>query len=234
MKEGGNRMAFEAILFDCDGVLVDSEIIYVDVEREHLARIGLNYDLGVYMDRFQGLGSDDFWAALDRDHRALGKGPLPETFGRDLDAATLERIDRELSEISGIKAFLENHTGPRAVASSSRLERLIHKLERTGLHRFFAPHIYSGEQVANGKPAPDLFLYAAKNLGVDPAITLVIEDSVNGVKAGLAAGMTVWGFVGGGHSHCGHAEQLLEAGAHKVVDSHGNLADLLLGDDTLA
>lgn len=227
-------MAFEAILFDCDGVLVDSEKIYVDVEREHLARIGLNYDLNEYMDRFQGLGSDDFWAALDRDHRALGKGPLPETFGPDLDAATLERIDRELSEISGIKTFLENHTGPRAVASSSRLKRLMHKLQRTGLHRFFAPHIYSGEQVPNGKPAPDLFLFAARNLGVDPAITLVIEDSANGVKAGLAAGMTVWGFVGGGHSHQGHADQLLKAGAHNVVDSHDNLAALLLDGNAAA
>jgi len=220
-------MAFEAILFDCDGVLVDSEKIYVDVEREHLARIGLNYALDDYMDRFQGLGSTDFWAALDRDYQALGKGPLPDSFGPDLDAATLERIDRELSEISGIKQLLDTHRGPRAVASSSRLERLVHKLRHTGLFGYFDPHIYSGEQVANGKPAPDLFLFAAGKLEVQPAATLVIEDSANGVKAGLAAGMTVWGFVGGGHSHDGHAEQLHAAGAHRVVDSHGNLAELL-------
>jgi len=223
-------MTFEAILFDCDGVLVDSEKIYVDVEREHLARIGLNYALNEYMDRFQGLGSTDFWAALDRDYRALGKGPLPETFGPDLDAATMERINRELSEISGIKQLLAAHSGPRAVASSSRLHRLTHKLKHTGLYDFFAPHIYSGEQVENGKPAPDLFLYAAEKLGVMPAGTLVIEDSANGVKAGLAAGMTVWGFVGGGHSHDGHAEQLRAAGAHRVVDSHDDLAGILLAD----
>ncbi|WP_299478384.1 HAD family hydrolase [uncultured Roseibium sp.] len=220
-------MTFEAILFDCDGVLVDSEIIYVEVEREHLARIGLQYDLDEYMSRFQGLGSSDFWAALDRDHRAIGKGPLPETFGPELDAATMDRIDRELSEIAGIKQLLEAHDGPRAVASSSRLHRLVHKLQHTGLYDYFEPHIYSGEQVANGKPAPDLFLLAAEKLGVDPAATLVVEDSSNGVKAGLAAGMTVWGFVGGGHSHDGHAGQLLEAGAHKVVESHGNMAELL-------
>ncbi|MET1415968.1 HAD family hydrolase [Roseibium sp. HPY-6] len=220
-------MAFEAILFDCDGVLVDSEIIYVEVEREHLARIGLHYGLDEYMNKFQGLGSTDFWAALDKDHRAIGKGPLPETFGPELDAATMERIDRELSEIAGIKQLLEAHEGPRAVASSSRLHRLIHKLQHTGLYDYFEPHIYSGEQVSNGKPAPDLFLLAAEKLGVDPAATLVVEDSSNGVKAGLAAGMTVWGFVGGGHSHGGHTEQLLEAGAHKVVESHSNMAELL-------
>jgi HAD superfamily hydrolase (TIGR01509 family) len=224
-------MAFEAILFDCDGVLVDSEIIYVEVEREHLARIGLHYDLNEYMDRFQGLGSTDFWATLDMDHRALGKGPLPETFGDELDAATMERIDRELTEISGIKQLLDAHKGARAVASSSRLKRLIHKLQHTDLYSFFDPHIYSGEQVENGKPAPDLFLHAASKLSVEPSRSLVIEDSANGVKAGLAAGMTVWGFVGGGHSHEGHAEQLKAAGAHKVVDSHVDLSGLLVSDN---
>ncbi|MEM9630128.1 MAG: HAD family hydrolase [Pseudomonadota bacterium] len=227
-------MTFQAILFDCDGVLVDSEKIYVDVEREHLARIGLHYGMDEYMDRFQGLSGVDFWAELDRDHRALGKGPLPDAFGTDLDEATMERINRELSEISGIKQLLEAHRGPRAVASSSRLHRLIHKLKHTGLFGFFEPHIYSGEQVENGKPAPDLFLFAAEKLGVAPAHTLVIEDSSNGVKAGLAAGMTVWGFVGGGHSHDGHAEQLEAAGAHKVVDTHDNLAELLMSDKTVA
>lgn len=220
-------MEFEAILFDCDGVLVDSEKIYVAVEREHLARIGLEYELHDYLIRFQGLGSNDFWAAVDRDYRALGKGPLPEHFGPDLDAATMARIELELSEISGIKQLLEIHKGPRAVASSSRLHRLIGKLRHTGLYSYFEPHIYSGEQVTNGKPAPDLFLFAAERLGVDPSATLVIEDSTNGVKAGLAAGMTVWGFVGGGHSHDGHAAQLEAAGAHRVVDSHDNLAGLL-------
>lgn len=227
-------MSFEAILFDSDGVLVDSELIYVDVEREHLARIGLHYELDEYMNRFQGLGGTDFWAALDRDHQALGKGPLPSGFGDDLDAATMERINRELSEIAGIKQLLQSHVGPRAVASSSRLARLIHKLKHTGLYPYFEPHIYSGEQVPNGKPAPDLFLFAAQKLGADPQACLVIEDSANGVKAGLAAGMTVWGFVGGGHSHGGHADQLLQAGAHKVVDSHDDLSGLLLPGNTAA
>ncbi|GAA0785663.1 HAD family hydrolase [Roseibium denhamense] len=221
-------MKFEAILFDCDGVLVDSERLYVEVEREHLARIGLAYELREYMERFQGLGSTDFWAALDADYQALGKGPLPETFGPDLDAATLARIEQDLEEIRGIKQLLEAHHGPRAVASSSRLHRLIHKLQHTGLYPYFEPHIYSGQQVENGKPAPDLFLFVAGQLGAAPERCLVIEDSANGVKAGRAAGMTVWGFVGGGHSHNGHAEQLTAAGAHKVVGSHDDLAGLLI------
>lgn len=222
-------MDFKAILFDCDGVLVDSEKIYVEVERDHLARIGLDYSLDDYMSRFQGLSGVDFWAALDADHQALGKGPLPETFAPELDAATMERINQELSEISGIKQLLDAHEGPRAVASSSRLNRLIHKLQHTGLYPYFEPHIYSGEQVENGKPAPDLFLFAASKLGIAAQDCLVIEDSSNGVKAGLAAGMTVWGFVGGGHSHNGHKGQLHEAGAHKVVDSHDDLRGLLTG-----
>ncbi|PVB61220.1 HAD family hydrolase [Labrenzia sp. 011] len=227
-------MAFDAILFDCDGVLVDSEKIYVDVEREYLARIGLHYELDDYMNRFQGLGSTDYWAALDQDHRALGKGGLPESFAPEVDAATMARINRDLSEIKGIKQLLQAHTGARAVASSSRVHRLRHKLRHTGLFAFFDPHIYSGEQVENGKPAPDLFLFAAKKLAVAPSRTLVVEDSINGVKAGLAAGMEVWGFVGGGHSHDGHADQLRAAGAHRIVDSHDNLASLLRDSPQLA
>lgn len=220
-------MAFEALLFDCDGVLVDSEAIYVEVEQELLTRLGLNYDTDTYMNRFQGLSYADFAKVLDVDHRALGKGALPHTFLSDLDAATTARIDRDLLEISGIKQLLQAHGGARAVASSSRMHRLIHKLHHTDLHDYFAPHIYSGEQVDNGKPAPDLFLFAARNLGVELGKCLVIEDSANGVKAGRAAGMTVWGFVGGGHSHDGQAEQLLSAGAHRVIETHDHLAELL-------
>ncbi|GGB39006.1 haloacid dehalogenase [Roseibium aquae] len=222
-------MDFEAILFDCDGVLVDSERIYVDVERDHLSRIGLNFELDDYMARFQGLGANDFHSALDADYRALGKGPLPESFWPDLDAATKLRMDAELVDIRGIKPLLEAHTGPRAVASSSSLPALIRKLGHTGLSRYFEPHIYSGEQVENGKPAPDLFLFAAGKLGIAPERCLVIEDSSNGVIAGLAAGMTVWGFTGGGHCQAGHGRKLRAAGADLVIADHGELAARLNG-----
>lgn len=221
-------MTFPAILFDCDGVLVDSEIIYIDVERQHLERIGLNYDLDDYQKRFSGLTSTDFFKFIDADHRSLGKGPLPASFADDLDKASKERLDKELSAIQGIEAVLQAYRGAKAVASSSRLTRLEGKLRQTGLHRFFDPHIYSGEQVASGKPAPDLFLFAAEKLAVTPTDCLVIEDSVNGVLAGRAAGMTVWGFTGGGHAGEALADRLIEAGAEQVIQDHHELARRLV------
>lgn len=220
-------MDFSAILFDCDGVLVDSEAIYVAVEREHISRIGLHYELDAYQQRFNGLASVDFLALLQQDYEALDKGPFPRDFGTKLDAASKARMDLELTDIDGIKPLLEAYEGPVAVASSSRLARLGDKLRQTGLHSYFDPHIYSGEQVANGKPAPDLFLHAAERLGVAPESCLVIEDSVNGVLAGRAAGMAVWGFVGGGHANEALAERLAAAGAAEVLPGHGELANRL-------
>ncbi|MBD8892110.1 HAD family hydrolase [Roseibium litorale] len=216
-------MSQTAILFDCDGVLVDSETIYVEVEREHLSRIGLEYDLHEYQQRFNGLMARDFFKLVQDEHAKLETGSFPVSFFTDLETATTARINRDLEAIDGIGSVLASLTMPRAVASSSRLERLHIKLRQTGLHGYFDPHIYSGEQVANGKPAPDLFLYAATQIGAEPRDCIVIEDSVNGVLAGKAAGMEVWGFIGGGHASERLGERLTEAGASKILRSHEEL-----------
>jgi len=221
-------MNFEAVIFDCDGVLVDSETIYVEVERQLLAEIGLHYELDDYQNRFNGLTSTDFIAALEREYALLGNGPFPADFAASLDATSMARMDKELKALPGIASFMEVYAQPAAVASSSRLARLEKKLRQTGLHEFFAPHIYSGEQVENGKPAPDLFVFAADQLAIEPARCLVIEDSVNGVRAGIAAGMTVWGFVGGGHAGPTLGDRLISAGADIVLAGHDELARQLL------
>ncbi|MEP3276518.1 MAG: HAD family hydrolase [Stappiaceae bacterium] len=212
-------MPFSTIIFDCDGVLVDSERIYVSVEREHLAEIGLHYELNDYMSRFVGLMDVDFIAALTEDYRALDKGSFPHDFEQTMRAACLTRIENELLAIDGIDGFLDHYSGDVAVASSSTISGLHKKLRLTDLHHRFDPHIYSGEHVERGKPAPDLFLHAAESLGSRPEECLVVEDSVNGVKAGRAAGMTVWGFTGGGHADDGLTDRLNDAGAHDVYDS---------------
>jgi len=217
-------MNFSAILFDCDGVLVDSETIYMEVEQEHLSRLGLTYSLLDYQQRFVGLTSVDFYKAIEDDYAALGKGPFPQGFAEELDRAARERMDRDLVAVDGIKPLLEVVQGPKAVASSTRLSRLNEKLRQTGLHSYFDPHIYSGEQVRNGKPAPDLFLFAAANLQVPPKECLVVEDSTNGVRADCAAGMTVWGFTGGSHADDALKERLLKAGAAEVHAGHDDLA----------
>ncbi|WP_346906462.1 HAD family hydrolase [uncultured Roseibium sp.] len=220
-------MHFSAILFDCDGVLVDSEIIYIDVEREHLSRIGLEYSLQDYQERFIGLTSTDFYKTVEDDYAALGKGALPSSFADGLDRATRERMDRDLVAVDGIKPLLDGYRGPKAVASSTRLGRLNEKLRQTGLHHYFDPHIYSGEQVRNGKPAPDLFLFAASKLQASADECLVIEDSINGVRAGRSAGMTVWGFTGASHGDDALKVRLLEAGAAEVFAGHTDLAKRL-------
>ena len=215
--------AFDALIFDCDGVLVDSEVIAIQCERETLAGWGLHYEVEDFIHRFVGLHNRDFHNALKADADAAGVS-LPEGFGPLLHANNWKRYETELRAIAGVMDVVAAFSGLQAVASSSEADKLIRKLELTGLHDAFAPHIYSSDLVANGKPAPDLFLLAAERIGAAPTTCLVIEDSVNGVKAARAAGMTAWGFTGGGHADAGLARRLMEAGAHAVHPSHATIA----------
>ncbi|MTI43407.1 HAD superfamily hydrolase (TIGR01509 family) [Roseibium hamelinense] len=221
-------MAFDAILFDCDGVLVDSEIIYGAVEQLFLSRLGLTYDHATYRTRFTGLDPRAYVREVQAIYaREIGT-PFPDGFFDDMNTEIEARLDTDLQAIPGIDRLLAGLNGKtKAVASSSQLDRLHRKLAKTKLARHFGSHVYSGEQVAMGKPAPDLFLFAARQLGVGPSNCLVIEDSANGVKAGVSAGMTVWGFTGGGHSHARHETDLLEAGAAQVFPSHETIAAAL-------
>lgn len=218
------EMNFAGIIFDCDGVLVDSERIHIAVERALLAEMGLEYDLADYQTRFVGLPDKVFVAELESDFAKLNRGAMPADFEERVHAIVWERFENELHAIPGLTTLLDKLDVPIAVASSSRLVSLHKKLHLTGLHAAFDPHVYSGEQVTHGKPAPDLFLFAAEQLGCDPEACLVVEDSVNGVRAGVVAGMQVWGFAGGGHADAGLQERLARAGAHRVF---ANYADML-------
>ncbi len=189
----------EAVIFDCDGVLVDSEVLALEVELAALADFGLVYDPAEFKRRFMGMSDSTFFTALSADSLALRGEPLPETFPQ-LHANRYGAAMRErLIEVAGATRAVGRCTSKKAVASSSTTVMLRFKLEKVGLWRTFAPHVYSGDLVERGKPAPDLFLYAARGLGAEPSRCVVIEDSINGVLAGRAAGMIVWGFIGGGH-----------------------------------
>jgi HAD superfamily hydrolase (TIGR01509 family) len=222
-------MSAPAIIFDCDGVLVDSEAIYVEVERKHLAELGLKHDTIEYQTRFVGLLYEDYIAELAAEYEALGKGEFPVGLADRIKSESKTRIAAELQPIVGIEPLLDQLLDQLdknvAVASSSSVSALHWKLELTGLHQHFAPHIYSGEQVERGKPAPDLFLLAASHLETAPEDCIVVEDSVNGVRAGVAAGMTVWGFTGGGHADAGLHDRLMNAGANNVFSSFANMGD---------
>ena len=219
----------KAVIFDCDGVLVDSELIYKSSERQFLENVGLTYEPAEFFRRFMGRSEDSFFEEAGKDHHEKHGRPLPENFRPDLLANQKMRFETELQAIAGIDAIL--YAIPhvvRAVASSSPTASLDYKLAQTGLKHYFGDHIYSAQQVRFGKPEPDLFLFAAEKLGIAPEDCLVIEDSENGVLAGLAAGMQVVGFTGGGHCHDRHHQSLTATGAHKIAHNAGDLQALLL------
>jgi len=205
------------VLFDCDGVLVDSEILAHEIETAVLDSIGLHYDRHDFTERFMGMSDAAFFAALEADGRArLGRSIIAEIRPR-IDDGLRQAVQDRLSEVPGALRAVSTVRHAKAVASSSTLHRLGVKLRKTGLWEPFAPHVYSAEHVTHAKPAPDLFLHAAAALATAPAQCLVIEDSVNGVVAGRAAGMRVWGFAGGGHMTDRLTARLSAAGAERIV-----------------
>lgn len=220
---------FAAVIFDADGCLIDSEVLALDVELAGLAAIGMAYERGAFARRFLGMANEPFFAALDADRReALGEG-LPAEFRKRHRAALDAAVSERLVEVAGAAAAVAALRLPKAVASSSHRPFLERKLRRPGLWDAFAPHIYSADEVAHGKPAPDLFLHAAERLGVAPRECLAIEDSLNGVAAARAAGMTVWGFTGGGHCVGEEAARLTEAGASRVLASWAEAGEIFAG-----
>lgn len=215
---------FDAVIFDCDGCLIDSEVLALEVELEALAAVGMVYDRDEFCRRFMGLPNDAFFAALDEDRRARLGEPLPVDF-RPLHVVALTRaVDERLTEVAGAAAAVAMLSRPKAVASSSHSTFLERKLKRVGLWDAFAPHVYSGDMVARGKPEPDIFLHAAAGLDVAAERCLVIEDSVNGVAAARAAGMTVWALTAGGHVLAGDIDRLRGAGAHAIVGDWSEVA----------
>ena len=206
-----------AIIFDCDGVLVDSEVLAAEVELAVLGELGMHYDPHDFTIRFMGRSDKVFFELLDAEgHERLGRSIVDEIKG-PMNARYKKAIAERLTEVPGALRAVASVRQAKAVASSSTVRGLDTKLRKTGLWDHFAPHVYSAEHVTHAKPAPALFLHAAKALAVDPASCLVIEDSVNGVLAGRAAGMRVWGFSGGGHMSERITARLTQAGAERIV-----------------
>ena len=217
------RVLVDAIIFDCDGVLVDSEAICVDAELTFLADAGMQFERAAYMQEYMGLTVDEWRTRLGVQIRAHTGKAVATDFFASLDAFVMRMMSLHLTALPGIHEAVASLDLPRCVASSTTFERLMWKLRHTGLLDLFAPHVFSAEMVANGKPAPDLFLHAAATLGVDPLRCVVVEDSVNGVRAGRAAGMAVIGFTAGGHCLDGHAASLAANGADVVIDAFADL-----------
>jgi HAD superfamily hydrolase (TIGR01509 family) len=212
----------ELIIFDCDGVLIDSEMIACRADAACLADIGIAMTADEVLDRYAGVSMAAMFSDLEQRH-----GRLPPDFAETLRRRTADAFNGELTSIPGIETALEALTFRRCIASSSGPERLQHSLSLTGLLRYFDPHIFSATQVARGKPAPDLFLFAAASMRAASGSCLVVEDSMAGVQAAVAAGMRVIGFTGGSHCRPGHADRLRDAGAFAVCDEMRALPRLI-------
>jgi HAD superfamily hydrolase (TIGR01509 family) len=204
----------DLIIFDCDGVLVDSEVLSCRCLSEVLAGHGISLGLDQALDLFLGRSMT---AVLDH-YKTLGR-LNPEQFSAELREEVRAAFLAALCPIEGVGSVLEGLQIPHCVASSSDVDRVSFSLSLTGLAPHFDRRLYTSQMVERGKPAPDLFLYAAERMRADPRRTLVIEDSVSGVTAGKAAGMTVWGFVGGSHYQARDGKAILsEAGADRVFE----------------
>ncbi|MFW5832685.1 MAG: HAD family hydrolase [Pseudomonadota bacterium] len=217
---------FDLVLFDCDGVLVDSEGLSARSTAGVLQDLGLDIDAPTVLRRFMGKSDRSMCEALAAETGLV----FPPDMQARLDTAALELSERELEAMPGIVDLLRQLRLPRCVASSSTPERIRRSPALTGLLDLLEPHIFSATMVERGKPAPDLFLHAARAMGAEPEACVVIEDSTAGVTAGKAAGMTVIGFVGGSHvDPATHGARLRELGADAVVDEMAAVAARLAG-----
>lgn len=208
----------DLVIFDCDGVLVDSERITNTVFCSMLNDLGLSVSLADMFERFVGLSTGQ---CLQRITQMLGEPP-PDTFVRELRRREAAALREQITAIPDVEAVLASLSMPFCVASSGEHEKIRLTLGATGLLRYFENRIFSVADVARPKPEPDVFLLAAHTLGVAPSACAVVEDTPTGVRAGVAAGMRVFGFCANTPEH-----RLREAGADVVFSDMRRLPGLL-------
>ena len=205
----------ELVIFDCDGVLVDSEIIASRVEAELLTAAGFEISAEEIAETYAGLTFKDILLRIEEK----SKIPFQASLIDQAEVLVDRRLAGEVRAIDGAHEAVNGITTKRCICSNSRSERLDAMLTRTRLKPFFEGRIFSALETPTGKPkpAPDVFLHAAQQMDADPAQTFVIEDSVHGIAGARAAGMRVIGFTGASHTYPGHADVLTDAGAETVI-----------------
>jgi HAD superfamily hydrolase (TIGR01509 family) len=213
-------MRWDLVIFDCDGVLIDSELLSIRADRECLVECGIELSVDEIRERYTGISFAGMVADLEARH-----GPLPGDFAARHRRRLWPLFEQELQAIPGVTEILDSLACKICIASSGRPERLKHVLSLIGLYDRFHPHIFSATEVPRGKPAPDLFLHAATKMGVERCV--VVEDSIPGVIAAVAAGMTVIGFVGASHCRPGDAARLAAHDAIEVIDDMAQLLPAL-------
>lgn len=207
-------MVVGAVILDCDGVLVDSEVISIAQEVAALSSVGVRLSFTDVVDRYLGLSDESMRAAVDEEFGVH----LDDAFWVGLRERTHLALAEQARAVDGMAALVADLTAPYCLASSSSHERLRTTLSAAGLLQLFGDEIrFSADDVDHGKPAPDLFLHAARALGVAPDRCVVVEDAPSGVQAARAANMRPIGFAGGGHADAAWAQRLRDAGAEVVA-----------------
>ncbi|ACM25753.1 HAD-IA family hydrolase [Agrobacterium sp. SHOUNA12C] len=206
---------FDLIIFDCDGVLVDSEIIAAEVESKLLTDAGYPISTEEMGERFAGMTWQNILFQVEREASIPLSASLLDKSEKLLDL----KLASDVKAIPGVPLALSRLPMPRCICSNSSSARLNMMLTKVGYKELFAPHIYSAKDLGADrvKPKPDIFLHGAKQMNVSPANTIVVEDSVHGVQAARAAGMRVIGFTGASHTYPSHADKLTDAGAETVI-----------------
>jgi HAD superfamily hydrolase (TIGR01509 family) len=220
---------FDLVVFDCDGVVVDSEVLSCQCLAEVFTDFGVPMSIEVVFDEFLGRS----FPAVEAYYARAAGHPLPTEFRATYRERLLALFASSLQPVPAIENVLANLPIPYCLASSSDDERLATTLAVSGLRKYFGERVFNAAMVKRGKPAPDLFLLAAARMGADPHRTLVVEDTVPGIAAAKAAGMTAWGFVGGSHfagKAGGRGAGLLaEAGADRVFASMADFVAEAIG-----
>jgi HAD superfamily hydrolase (TIGR01509 family) len=207
------------VIFDCDGVLIDSEKISMAVDMALLAENGIHLtETEMYL-RFVGPTFEDMVAGLEREY---GK-TLPPDLAARKDGMMLERYRRDLKPVPGVIPMLRELTLPKSIGTNGPRDRALEALRLTGLEPFFGDRLTTYEDVEYPKPAPDVYQLAAKRAGFNPAHCLVVEDSVTGATAALAAGCKVIGFTGVAHDPTAKARELKALGVSRVIHDMGEL-----------
>jgi HAD superfamily hydrolase (TIGR01509 family) len=205
----------DLVIFDFDGVLVDSEIVAARVDAELLTAAGYEITGEELSELYAGLTFKDILLRIEE----VAAIPFQVSLIDHEEDLVDQRLKAEVRMIEGAREAVASVTTERCICSNSRTERIGFMLEKTGLGPFFSGRVFSSLETPSGKPkpAPDVFVHAATTLGANPANTFVIEDSVHGIAGAKSAGMRVIGFTGGAHSYPGHADVLTEAGAETVI-----------------
>lgn len=215
----------DLVIFDCDGVLVNSEIIAARVEADLLTAAGFPIEAEELAEVYAGLTFKDIMLRIEEQSQIPFQASLIDQAEKQVD----RRLQAEVRAIEGTHEAVATVTVPRCICSNSSAERLEMMLGKTRLLPFFGAHVFSSLETPTKKPkpAPDVFLHAAKTLGADPARTFVIEDSVHGIAGARAAGMRAIGFTGASHTYPGHADALTEAGAETVIRRWADFAGVI-------